>query len=110
MVAFTAEPIVQRQVSFRAPRNGECGQGEPQLFCKDMWFQGYGKIAVVPSVNLEYSSERARDIKALKGYTSQWAIQGPSTPIEWQPEPPERVRCMADYANQHWEDWDIGLT
>lgn len=60
---FTAAPVIDRKVSFRAPRAGECAQGEPQLFCKDMWFHGHGKIAVAPSVNLEYSNERGGQIK-----------------------------------------------
>jgi alpha-1,3-mannosyltransferase len=55
-VVFTAAPIVEVKVAFRAASEdkGECFQAEPQLFCKDMWFQGYGKIAVIPTVNLEY--------------------------------------------------------
>lgn len=35
--------------------------------CNDMWFHGYGKIAVVPTVNLEYSVDRGRKIKEDKG-------------------------------------------
>ncbi|CAJ2504744.1 Uu.00g121380.m01.CDS01 [Anthostomella pinea] len=60
------------KVEFRAPRDGECYAGEPTLFCKDLWWNGYGRIAVVPSVNLEYSNEAAAKIKQLKGYTSRW--------------------------------------
>src|SRR5690242_12997697 len=54
-VAISAEPIVKGEVKFRGPRGvgeeGECMQGEPQLFCKDLWWKGHGKIAVVPAVN-----------------------------------------------------------
>lgn len=105
---FTAEPIVDEVISFRAPREGECYQGEPQLFCKDLWYYGYGKIAVVPSVNLEYSDERGRQIKEAKGYTSQWVGQDvpEESAIEWQDEPPERVKCMPSYENQYFEAWD----
>jgi alpha-1,3-mannosyltransferase len=35
-----------------------------------MWYHGYGKIAVVPSVNLKYSNEAGQKIKALKGYAT----------------------------------------
>ncbi|KAK7940996.1 glycosyltransferase family 69 protein [Apiospora aurea] len=61
-VSFAARPILERKLAFRTAREdlGECYGGEPQLFCKDMEFQGYGKIAVVPSVNLEYSIEKGR--------------------------------------------------
>lgn len=107
-VAFTAAPIVEETVSFRAPREGECYQGEPQLFCKDLWFHGYGKIAVVPSVNLEYSDEKGKQIKESKGYTSQWVGQGVAEEagIEWQAEPPEGVKCIPSYENQYFEAWD----
>jgi alpha-1,3-mannosyltransferase len=33
---------------------------------------GYGKIAMVPTVNIEYSDDAAKRIKALKGYVSYW--------------------------------------
>ena len=113
-VTFTAKPIVERAVSFRAPRKdlGECHQGEPQLFCKDLWFRGYGKIAAVPSVNLEYSDEQARKIKEAKGYTSQWvggAGQADAA-IDWQLAPPERVKCIENWGNQFWQAWNETLT
>ncbi|KAM5350099.1 hypothetical protein ACJ41O_006604 [Fusarium nematophilum] len=67
-VVFTAAPLLNglrfRQVNAKAD---ECWQGEPELFCKDMWFRGYGRIAVVPSVNLEYTDERAARLKTAKG-------------------------------------------
>lgn len=108
---FTAAPLLleeSQRVSFRAPREGECYQGEPQLFCKDLWFYGYGRIAVVPSVNLEYSDEKGRQIKEAKGYTSQWVGQGVAeeTDFEWQDEPPETVKCIPSYDNQFFEAWN----
>lgn len=36
--------------------------------CKDFWLNGYGKVAVVPSVNVEYGNENAKRIKAEKRY------------------------------------------
>lgn len=105
---FTAKPIVGKTVAFRASREGECFQGEPQLFCKDLWFHGYGKIAVVPSVNLEYSDEKGRQIKEYKGYTSQWVGQGitEEEEIEWQSAPPEGVKCIPAYDDQYFEAWN----
>ena len=111
-VAFTATPIVLGKVSFRAAleKEGECYQGEPQLFCKDMWFQGYGKIAVIPSINLEYSNENGKKIKADKGYTSQWVSKDGSTDekIDWQP-PPDLVKCMPTFTDQTWHPWNETL-
>jgi hypothetical protein len=34
--------------------------GEPTLFCKDMWHEGYGRIAVIPSVNVGYDEESGK--------------------------------------------------
>ncbi|EFQ28360.1 alpha-1,3-mannosyltransferase CMT1 [Colletotrichum graminicola] len=111
-VAITARPLLDRLVRFRAPGPGECFQGEPQLFCKDMWNAGFGKIAVVPSVNLEYSDEAGRKIKAAKGYTSQWVgdeDKDDDFKVDWKADPPEKVKCMASYDKQTWEPWNQGL-
>ncbi len=81
----------------------------PEIFCKDMWFQGYGKIAVVPYINLAYSNEMGQRIKVEKGYTSQRA--GPATAegmIAWKP-PPEEVKCMPTFDNQSWHVWNATL-
>ncbi|KAK0650038.1 cryptococcal mannosyltransferase 1-domain-containing protein [Cercophora newfieldiana] len=111
-VAFTAAPVVKRQVSFRGSNieNGECHQGEPELFCKDMWYRGHGRIAVVPSVNLEYSVEKGQYIKAVKGYTSGWtANTSPGERIEaWLP-PPDNVKCMPTFDRQTWRPWNETL-
>ncbi|AEO70631.1 glycosyltransferase family 69 protein [Thermothielavioides terrestris NRRL 8126] len=110
-VAFSARPLLERKVAFRAARadRGECHQGEPQLFCKDLWFHGYGKIMVVPSVNLEYSVERGREIKKLKGFASQAAAEEDDDfRIEWLP-PPDLVKCMPTFNDQTWRPWNETL-
>ena len=109
---FTGKPVAEKKVLFRAARDGECFQGEPQLFCKDMWFNGYGKIAVVPSVNLEYSDEKGKQIKDAKGYTSQWVSQNAAseTRIEWQRAPPAQVKCIPSYSDQFWQAWNETLS
>ncbi|KAK7417093.1 hypothetical protein QQZ08_011752 [Neonectria magnoliae] len=85
-------------------KDGECAQGEPQIFCKKMWFRGYRKIAVVPTVNLEYSDERAEQIKQLKGHTPDLARNHgeEENRIVWVLEPPEKVRCVPTWDNQFW--------
>lgn len=111
--AFTAQPILEKSVKFRAANEtaGECRQGEPQLFCKDLWFKGCRKIAVVPSVNLEYSVEKAKKIKEAKGFTSD--IVSKQEPegdkIEWQLDPPSMVKCMPTWENQYWQSWNETL-
>ncbi|EGU77093.1 hypothetical protein FOXB_12391 [Fusarium oxysporum f. sp. conglutinans Fo5176] len=97
--AFTAAPLLHG-LRFRDTRKGECFQGEPQLFCKDMWSRGFRKIAVVPSVNLEYSDEKAADIKKLKGYVSDIVQrQEEDSTIDWVYDPPE----------QSWRPWNETL-
>ncbi|KAI5917820.1 alpha-1,3-mannosyltransferase CMT1 [Camillea tinctor] len=99
------------RVEFRASREGECFAGEPTLFCKDLWWHGFGRIAVVPSVNLEYSNEAAEKIKDLKGYTSQWTARekAKDMKIEWEDNPPEMVKCMPSFDNQSWRPWNETL-
>lgn len=112
-VAFGAEAVVTGGVRFRAPREdrGECFQGEPQLFCKDLWFGGWGRVAVVPSVNVEYGDEKGRLIKEGKGYTSRWTAEEreEEARIEWVDEPPAEVKCMPTYDNQYWQPWNASL-
>lgn len=110
VTAFTAKPLLDGRIRFRARRPDECFQGEPKLFAKDMWVEGFGRIAVVPSVNVEYSDEAAGKIKALKGYVaSHVAGEGGDGRIEWEAKPPEKVKCMPDYQHQNFVDWDEGL-
>lgn len=110
VTAFTAKPLLDGSIKFRAHYSGECFQGEPKLFAKDMWAKGHGKIAVVPSVNVEYSDEATKKIKALKGYVAKHvANEGNDGKIEWETKPPEKVKCMPDYRHQTFINWDEGL-
>jgi len=109
---FTAKPLIERKIKFRSPYENECYQGEPQLFCKDMWYFGYGRIAVVPSVNLEYTDDAARKIKSAKGYVSRWVKNeidnGMPERIEWE-TPPSHTKCIPSYSNQSWVSWNEQL-
>ncbi|KAL9037936.1 MAG: hypothetical protein Q9214_005484 [Letrouitia sp. 1 TL-2023] len=107
-VTFTAKPILDRRIQFRSATENECAQGEPKSFCKDLWMLGYGKIAVVPSVNLEYSDEGGKKIKAAKGYVSSFVDNegDKDDRIDWTREPPDRVKCIPNYEHQHWRPWD----
>ncbi|KAK4031755.1 glycosyltransferase [Parachaetomium inaequale] len=114
-VAFTARPLLEGKVAFRGANaeKGECHGGEPQLFCKDLWWRGYGRIMVVPSVNLEYSVESGRAIKEAKGFASQRGRNekdgGDEMPrIDWLP-PPDLVKCMPTFTDQTWRAWNETL-
>lgn len=105
----------QKAVGFRSPKKGECYSGEPTLFCKDLWRAGYGRIAVVPSVNLEYSDEAAKKIKDLKGYTSSWWTEPGDdredrSRIQWVEQPPEAVKCVPTWEDQSWRPWNESLS
>ncbi|KAK8125896.1 uncharacterized protein PG998_001655 [Apiospora kogelbergensis] len=125
--AFTAAPILGlpaepgrgpigkasgARVAFRYNREGECYAGEPTLFCKDLWWWGYGRIAVIPSINIEYSDEASTRLKKLKGFTSRWTAQEDltATRIVWQVEPPEKWKCMHGWWNQVWVPWNQTLS
>lgn len=60
-----------------------------------MWYLGYGKMAVILSVNLEYSNEVAKKIKAAKDYVSKLvgADKGEER-IQRETTPPATVKCM----------------
>ena len=60
-MAFIAKPIVVI-----------CPQGEPKSFCKDAWLLEYGKIAIVPKVNPDYSNEASKEMESVKGYVSDF--------------------------------------
>ncbi|KAK7970075.1 hypothetical protein PG988_009148 [Apiospora saccharicola] len=93
--AFTAGPILglpadpgrgtgeahDGKVAFRFNREGECYAGEPTLFCKDLWWAGYGRIAVIPSVNIEYSDEASAKLKAERVH---FDVGGPGRPAHNQ--------------------------
>ncbi|KAG8159285.1 hypothetical protein KVR01_010946 [Diaporthe batatas] len=97
-VTLTADPILYGDLGFRNPDSEECFHEGPALFCKDLWYKGWGKISVVPSVSLEHSTDQGRSLKALKGYTSTWVgpEQDEKSKIRWQQLPPEQVKCMKD--------------
>lgn len=104
---FTAAPLLEG-IRFRDAKKGHCKHGEPQIFCKDLWSKGHGKIAVIPTVNLEYSNEKGFQIKRLKGYVSDLVMREKpeAYAINWT-GPPEEVRCIESWGNQFWKPWKV---
>lgn len=110
---FTFDTL-KRGLQFRAHQDKECYQGEPQLWCKDMWYAGLGRIAVVPSVNLGYEDADAKRIKKIKGYVYQHVEReneagSEDNLIAWQSEPPEQVKCVVNWGDQYWSPWNETL-
>ena len=112
ITAFTAQPIMNSRVKFRSWFEGECVAGEPTILCKDLWYHGYGKIAVVPSVAVGYDDEKSAAIKKVKGTVSEWVAKERQDDedllIEWK-GPPEKVNCAPAWHAQHWVPWDDAL-
>ncbi|KAK0388389.1 hypothetical protein NLU13_4634 [Sarocladium strictum] len=106
-VTFSAAPLLDG-VRFRDAQEGHCKHGEPQIFCKDLWSKGYGKIAVVPTVNLEYSDDKGMMIKTLKGYVMDLVRdeRANDSVIDWS-GPPEEVKCIENWGNQFWKPWEV---
>lgn len=120
--AFTAKPLLGNKVKFRTAHRGsgkdeECYMGEPTLFCKDMWHEGFGRIAVVPSVNVGYDDEESMKGKQTHGRTGEWVErekemrteEDRDALIEWESEPPTMIKCMPAYKRPEWVPWDQGL-
>ncbi|KAH8878591.1 family 69 glycosyltransferase [Thozetella sp. PMI_491] len=108
---FTAEPLVTQQIAFRAARDdlGECLGSETEIFCRDMWVNGYGKIAVIPSVNVGYTNYNSKRIKRERGYTAHPGRSAqPEDRIYWKP-PPAKVKCMPTLGKQSWHAWNETL-
>ena len=106
--AFTARPLLQGKIKFRSNHEGECYLGEPVHFAKDMWREGYGKITVVPSVNVGYSDEQSGKAKERRGRVGQWLEKqgGDEALVEWEREPPKHIKCVTSYERPSWERWD----
>lgn len=111
-MTFTAQPFLIDEVAFRGNNPGECYQGEPELLCKDLWHKGHGKIAVVPSVNLEYTDDGGMNAKANKGYTSMWVgvEYDERSYFNWNTQPPDdQVKCLDDLESKEWRPWNETL-
>ncbi|RYP78189.1 hypothetical protein DL771_000666 [Monosporascus sp. 5C6A] len=127
LVAFTAAPLLglsragekvtketeeREPLRFRASRKGECFSGEPTLFCKDLWWAGFNRIAVVPSVNVEYSNAGSKAVKKKFGYTSDWtSVDDGSNLIQWNEQPPDSVWCVniPVWQDQTYRPWNETL-
>ncbi|TVY15815.1 Alpha-1,3-mannosyltransferase CMT1 [Lachnellula arida] len=108
--AFTARPLLEQKIKFRRSAEGECYMGEPTIFCKELWYLGYGKIAVVPTVNVEYTDVNSRKIKKQKGTVSSHLDgKDENDMIKWQ-GPPEKVKCAPNWYSQAWLPWNETLT
>ena len=115
--AFTAKPMMDGSVEFRGARNEECYLGEPTLLCKDMWHKGFGRIAVVPSVNVGYDDEESMKVKRRHGWTGESVEKeermregGDSDAlIEWDPDPPLVIKCVPTYTKPQWVPWNQGF-
>ncbi|OAP54909.1 hypothetical protein AYL99_10609 [Fonsecaea erecta] len=115
---FTAQPLLRHNVTFRVSRGDECHMGEPLLLCKDFWKYGYGRIAVVPSVNIGYNDDEARQTKKRYGFATEIVQRVEQDDLEdvggairhskirWQTAPPKTVKCESDTSHPAEEELD----
>ncbi len=91
---------------FRTEVGSECHLGEPVHLAKDLWRLGYGRIALIPSVNVGYSTEDSRIAKEAHG----WVSSSPPelSRIDWQEKPPGQIKCLeAEWHRPSWESFDV---
>ena len=48
---------MEHKIRFHLAYQDECHLGELTHFAKDMWIEGYKKIAIVPTINIGYSDQ-----------------------------------------------------
>lgn len=110
-VTIVGKPFMEGKIKFRSSVEGECRLGEPIHLAKDLWNLGYGKIAVVPSVNIAYTLENTAQAKEAHGTVSQWVEreEGVAYKIDWIKHPPPQIKCFVDWSHPSWEPWDAGL-
>lgn len=78
----------------------ECAASECTLIASDFWKYGWGRVQVVPSVQLAYShkvaDETARALKrrkAILGWRNGVPPAKHDSRIKWAKDAPQRVRC-----------------
>lgn len=113
VAVMKSQPFTRAVDPIRFRRNnaeaGECYMAEPTILCRDLWRNGYGKIAVVPSVAVGYESEPGgtTHMKELRG-TVRANVEGKSAQderITWEREPPGKVKCVEDnWSTVFWTD------
>ncbi|KAK5057897.1 hypothetical protein LTR84_011898 [Exophiala bonariae] len=110
-LTITGKPFMEGKIKFRSSMEGECRLGEPVHLAKDLWNLGYGKIAVVPSVNVAYTLDNTVRVKEDHGTVSHWVEreEGNAHKIDWIKHPPPQIKCFVDWSHPSWEPWNAGL-
>ncbi|RSH93260.1 hypothetical protein EHS25_007614 [Saitozyma podzolica] len=78
----------------------ECAASECSLIANDLWKAGWGRVQVVPSVQVSYERNVAEDIleelskqKKELGWEDGVPPDWRDPHVNWIAEPPEKVRC-----------------
>jgi alpha-1,3-mannosyltransferase len=107
---ISARPFMDGRLRFRAEAKGECHLGEPVHLAKDLWRLGYGRIAVIPSVNVGYSVDDTRIAKDMHGSVSS-VVEKESAQqnrIVWEEKPPGQIKCLEEeWHRPSWEPFDL---
>lgn len=66
MVVLNPKPFLYPfKVRFRRGYAGECAASECQIVCTDFWKHGWGRVQVVPSVQLAYDRTTAMQTASM---------------------------------------------
>jgi alpha-1,3-mannosyltransferase len=111
IVSMIGKPFLEGKIKFRSNLEGECLLGEPIHLAKDLWHLGYGRIAVVPSVNVAYNLDATAQAKERHGTVSSWVEKEDveANKVQWSKRPPPQIKCFVDWTHPSWEPWDQGL-
>jgi alpha-1,3-mannosyltransferase len=112
IVVLNAEPFMNGTIRFRGVEydQEECFQGEPTLLAKDLWLNGYGRTAVVPTVNTAYFYDHLEIVRRFRGGVSDHLCQSDIEKIVWKTHPPEKVKCKPSWQERDsWVPWNQGF-
>lgn len=112
IVALTAEPFMNGTIRFRGVemKQEECFQGEPTLLAKDLWFHGYRRTAVVPTINTAYYYDHLEIVRKERGGILDHLCQSDKDKITWKKDPPLKVKCKPSWEDEDsWVPWNQSL-
>jgi len=93
MAILAAEPIRKKVIRYRRSAPGECAESECHLICKDYWQKGYGRIQIIPTVNVGYNLAESRVFQKYNELPPQ-EPENLNPIIVWRPQP-KKVFCLS---------------
>jgi hypothetical protein len=109
MAAFRADAVVDKGLRFRRAVPLECAASECDLFCRDMWSVGFGRIVMVPRNKVAYSLQHFAMVRATLRAEGGAALRWSTAAVEigWRAEAPAMLECcpIGNASAAHKVDW-----